>query len=332
MIKGLSVSSIIMSCYNGSDYIKRSFSSVLNQNYPNIELIFVDDGSTDNSYEVARSYVDVFEARGYRLKLFCQSNQGSGYAAINMIPHASGKYLSYLDVDDELTPESVSLRVRTLEENASVNVVRTNALKYYEKGERIIQLVTNIEEKCGNDLFSQILVGNANNYAGTYMVRSSVIHDFYKGREIPRSKYGQNLQLLLPGLYHAKSLFIDQPLMIYHIHEGSHSEQKSLQRKIELLEGYRDIRLIMLDYFSEPFKDLRKEIDIVFTRKILDTILANRNKEDDSLAVGEYQKWYERLKLLGGDNLEYRMYSAVLGKSIFQYFWRVLFKLNTIIK
>ena len=53
-----SLVSIITPCYNGEDYLPQFFESVLNQTYPNIELIFINDGSTDNTEKVALSYRD----------------------------------------------------------------------------------------------------------------------------------------------------------------------------------------------------------------------------------------------------------------------------------
>lgn len=318
------LSSIIMSCYNGRDYIDRSFTSILKQDYPNIELVFVDDGSSDDSYAYANSFAPLFNERGYNLLTFKQNNQGLGFAAIDMIDKINGKYISYLDVDDELDPLSVKLRVEALENKKDINVVRTNAYKCFAADNSRQLLVVDEEEKKGEHLFEQILLGKANNYAGTYMVRADTVFNFYNGKEIPRSKFGQNLQLLLPSLYKSDSTFIDKPLMNYYIHKGSHSEQKSLSRSIELLEGYEGIRLQMLDLFDDAFEDLRLKMSLSFYERIMDTILSY-NGDNTSL----YDHYYKGYRDIGGKDVKYRMYESVLHREGMQYFWRAVHKIQS---
>ena len=318
------LSSIIMSCYNGRDFIERSFLSIIRQEYPYIELLFVDDGSTDDSFALANSFAPFFADKGYRLLTFKQQNQGLGFAAIDMISRVNGKYISYLDVDDELDPLSVKLRVEALENRKDVNVVRTNAYKCFVKDDSRQLLVVDEEEKRGEHLFEQILLGKANNYAGTYMVRADSVFDFYKGRNIPRSKFGQNLQLLLPSLYKSDSVFIDEPLMNYYIHSGSHSEQKSLSRSIELLEGYEEIRMQMLDMFDDAFESLRHKMNLSFLERIMDTILSY-----DGENISLYDHYFKKYREGGDKDVKYKMYESVLHREGMQYFWRAVHKLHS---
>ena len=68
--------SILMPCFNGSQYIERSFESILAQSYPSVELIFVDDGSTDDSSVIASAYTERFNTKGYKLVIHRQKNGG----------------------------------------------------------------------------------------------------------------------------------------------------------------------------------------------------------------------------------------------------------------
>ena len=72
--------SVIIPCYNGASVINRSIESVYIQDYPNIEMIVVDDGSTDNSKEVILSWVSRFAEKGFVLKYVYQQNRGLGGA------------------------------------------------------------------------------------------------------------------------------------------------------------------------------------------------------------------------------------------------------------
>lgn len=100
--------SIIICCYNATSFIDRCFNSLLSQTYKHLEIILVDDGSTDRSYEIASSYKQHFEVQGMRLVLLKQNNQGAGYAAAHGLLHATGDYIICFDIDDYLYPESIS--------------------------------------------------------------------------------------------------------------------------------------------------------------------------------------------------------------------------------
>ena len=88
--------SIIMPIYNDSNLLDKSISSILNQTLDDIEIICVDDGSTDDSLEVLNSFADRYDF----VKVFTQENQGSGKARNNGISKATGQYIGFLDADD----------------------------------------------------------------------------------------------------------------------------------------------------------------------------------------------------------------------------------------
>ncbi len=325
------LSSIIMCCYNGAEYIDRSFESILYQTYSKIELIFINDGSTDNSGGKASSYYNKFAERGYELKIYSQENQGAGYAAINGLAFASGEYLSYLDVDDYIMPDSIAKRVEALNSNKDCNVVRTNAYVVPDDNinENKVLLVRSESEKSTHNLFEDLILGRVNNYAGTYMVRASSLDQFYYGRKIPQSIYGQNLQILLPAAYKSESIFIDKPLMKYIKREDSHSNQKSLNRLIQLRKGYFAIRKVMLSYMEEDFTYLSYCADIMCVRNILDIIISYYyNSEDKDDVVKLYNSYYMSLLKMGKMTMEYRMYYNIINKSPLKIYYRLMFLLQ----
>lgn len=94
--------SVVMPCYNAAPYLEEAVSSVMGQTYRKIELIIVDDGSTDRSVDIARSLV---EAQPGRIELFEQRNCGP-YPARNLgLAHARGEFIAFLDADDWWAPD-----------------------------------------------------------------------------------------------------------------------------------------------------------------------------------------------------------------------------------
>ena len=88
--------SIVMPVYNSGKYIRDTISSILNQKYKNIELICVDDGSSDNSVEIIEHY----KKDDNRIQLIRQKNLYAGVARNNGLEKANGKYIMFLDSDD----------------------------------------------------------------------------------------------------------------------------------------------------------------------------------------------------------------------------------------
>jgi glycosyltransferase involved in cell wall biosynthesis len=92
--------SLLTPMYNTDKYIHRLLDSVLSQDYPSIEMIIIDDGSTDNSKDIVKSYIQPFAEKGYTLKYVYQENQGQSVAIKNGLQLISGEFLAWPDSDD----------------------------------------------------------------------------------------------------------------------------------------------------------------------------------------------------------------------------------------
>ena len=90
--------SIIIPVYNGEKYIEECLDSILEQKYSNIEVIIVDDGSVDNSYDICKRYSDSYPF----IKVIHQSNMGVSKARNTALIESKGKYIYFLDSDDKL--------------------------------------------------------------------------------------------------------------------------------------------------------------------------------------------------------------------------------------
>ncbi|MDR2648920.1 MAG: glycosyltransferase family 2 protein [Clostridiales bacterium] len=100
--------SIVMPCYNKGLYIGEMLESIINQDWDDIELILVNDGSTDNTSEVIESYIPRIKARGYKLRITDQANAGCRAAVKTGLAQVTGDYLCIIDPDDVLSPQYVS--------------------------------------------------------------------------------------------------------------------------------------------------------------------------------------------------------------------------------
>ena len=103
--------SIIVPVYNGEKSIKRCAESILNQDYPELELILVDDGSRDRSWEIMQALA----AADHRVKAIHQENGGVSSARNRALAEAGGTYVQFADVDDWLPMDATKLLVREME-------------------------------------------------------------------------------------------------------------------------------------------------------------------------------------------------------------------------
>ena len=92
--------SVIIPIYNVEKYLKKCLDSVLNQTHKNLEIILVDDGSTDNSGNLAKDYA----SRDSRVTIVRQENQGQSAARNTGLSLATGDFISFVDSDDEVKP------------------------------------------------------------------------------------------------------------------------------------------------------------------------------------------------------------------------------------
>ena len=106
--------SIIIPSYNSAKYIFKTIKSALSQTYSNIELVIVDDGSTDNSFAIAKSFADE------RVFTYSQTNQGSTAARNKGILESTGKYVLFLDADDLIHPKTIEYCVNKIGRNDAI--------------------------------------------------------------------------------------------------------------------------------------------------------------------------------------------------------------------
>jgi glycosyltransferase involved in cell wall biosynthesis len=123
--------SIVIPVYNGSDYMREAIDSAINQTYKNIEIIVVNDGSRDNTEEIALSY-------GNKIRYIKKENGGTS-TALNMgIKNMKGDYFSWLSHDDIYVPDKIKRQVEELSKLKNKNtVIRTSLVVINEKYEWI---------------------------------------------------------------------------------------------------------------------------------------------------------------------------------------------------
>lgn len=120
--------SVIMPAYNAELYISEAIKSVLTQDYPNLELIVVDDGSQDGTATVASSF-------GGCVRVFQQTNGGPSVARNFGLSVAKGDFIAFLDADDIWRPGKLTAQVNCMQANPSIGVVFGKFMRWYPRSD-----------------------------------------------------------------------------------------------------------------------------------------------------------------------------------------------------
>ena len=122
--------SIIINCFNGEEFLRKSLESIINQTYTNWEIIFWDNRSTDNSPEIFNSYKDK------RFKYFKAEEFTTLYVARNKaLLKCEGEFIAFLDVDDWWESEKIKKQIKILEDE-SVGLVYANSIIHNEQSKK----------------------------------------------------------------------------------------------------------------------------------------------------------------------------------------------------
>lgn len=215
--------SIISPVYNGEKYIGNFLDSVLGQTYTDIELILIDDGSTDNTQEVVGNYIDKFNARQYKLEYIRQHENKGQAAAINVgLKVFSGTYMMWMDSDDILFPEAIEKKVGFLKNNPDIDfVLNKGEVVNYSDIDKPIGILERKHTEDDDRLFEDLLSErNVVFCPGTIMVRRDSIIKALPDLNIYESREGQNWQLMLPLAYTCKHGYLDEVLFKYVVQIG----------------------------------------------------------------------------------------------------------------
>lgn len=243
--------SVITATYNGANHIQRLLESILSQDYPSIELVAIDDGSTDDTANILSLYKRKFEDRGYTINLLSQDNRGPAKAFALGIKEYTGEYLTFIADDDFLNPSSIRKRVDYLEKNRECDMVYT---KVDTVNEDNIKKVTGVREiknfPTNMNLFINMLLEKDYQYGGiAHLIRSSYFLTIHPRREISDFKSGQNIQIFLPMYYKGKVGYLEESCATVVERKDSHSREQRSEE--EWKDRYRDICNIFIDTLNK---------------------------------------------------------------------------------
>lgn len=318
-VNATAIVSIIVPIYNVEDYVEKCIDSILSQTYDNMEIILVNDGSTDNSRNLINKYI-----KDTRCKIIDKENGGLSSARNAGIKVATGKYLYFIDSDDYILPNTIEKLVNVMEKENS-DFCCFGIVFFNNNYKRFINTGFNVPYIIGNEnIMEDALLGKRiKNTAWSKFFNTNFIkqHNLYFYEGIINEDYLFTIQCCI---YSNKVSFLDENLYMAYIRENSISRDI----KVENLTSYFTIDEVLKKELFEyrNMGHLKGLYDASYTKNILYGLLQcvyKSSSYDKFSLLYNHLNGSEYLNTDRGDNIKdlgmkfYILYKISLHKKFF---------------
>lgn len=237
--------SVIVPIYNAAKFLDKCLKSILSQTYQNLEIILINDGSTDNSLEICETYKKTDE----RIKLFSKENSGVSSSRNIGIENATGKYVIFIDADDYIEQNMFELLSKDLFDfNVDMSIC---GYKKVDINGNILFESEDLNEKYFDDeVFKHYLFDGR--YYREILCNKLFKLDIIKNNNIRFREdihINENIVFILDFAHFARKFVYDNQLLYnYVFHENSALNEKFNLKKVSVLASY--VRI--LEYKLEP--------------------------------------------------------------------------------
>ena len=270
--------SVIVPIYNAENSIKKCVESILNQTKKELEIILINDGSTDNTEEVIRSFKDK------RIKYYKNENKGIGKTRNFGIDKATGEYIMFLDSDDYMPKDECELLYnKCIKEGLDICICDFYRVYDGRKEETKLPDFKASSLKENPDIITEYL-----NPWGKLFKRELIVKN--KIRFVENLKY-EDAPFVIETLCSAKKIGkVNKPLHCYVIHNNSETTVRD-ERCFDILKIVDKIRKYTKD------KDyLKEKIDKLTVRILTNYTIQQRNQKDKRIAMKFIDQAFDYLK------------------------------------
>ena len=312
--------SIVIPFYNVGDYMRKTIRSLESQTYKKFEVIFINDGSTDNSLEVLE---DELSRTSFKYEIINKKNGGVSSARNIGIDLSNGEFVYFLDADDYLFEETlekvvemftsekcdiVFFKYRRVDENGEpvwhYNEMFKNPLKV-EKGMEILKKYINIE----------VFIYNC-----SIVYSKKAIDDLYYNEN---RSMGEDQEFIIKALYGAKKVgFIDSELINYLVRAGSATNSIFTMKMLEPIDLFNSL--------YHEYKDENEELKIILSKRrsrevlwrikeyIRKGVSSNAQDMENYIKTNILNK--KHWSYLEGEHLKYLSYKNIIEIYFLKYF------------
>ncbi|MBR1425412.1 glycosyltransferase family 2 protein [bacterium] len=274
-ISGEILFSIIIPVYNTGIYLPICLESIINQNFKNIELICINDGSTDNSVEILNEYRN----KDSRIKIINQNNHGAGFARNTALKYAQGKYICFLDSDDYLDKCFFSECIKQIDTNPDIlifGVKNTNSIFGTQYSSLFFDQKYNI-----SNLFKYHTISYNKIYKRSFLIDNDI--------KFSNTKTGEDQIFTIKSMLYAEKInILKKDLYFYRKQRVGSLTHKKIKNDLSPIENF-----YIIEQFLQEYKPEEKLSYTILNRYLLKCISWYRKTDNDFSKT-----YYKHLKIL----------------------------------
>jgi len=307
--------SVLIPSYNHEKFISETIESVLNQNFRDLELIIIDDYSSDKSPEIIKKYKEIDD----RIKVFFHNeNKGISKTENELINLARGKYIAFLNSDDIWREDKLEKQLKVLEENENLiiwtegEIIDKNSKPI---GKKFTQKYNSLRKKMSGNIFEELLHDNIIFFASLMFKRENLGSLRFNEKFNVINDY--QLEVALAKNY--DYFFISEPLAMYRLHDYNtiYSENRAPIEKEYIL-----ISKLFLEKYSE---DIPNRIKLHLYKRIINLSISLANEKNIGTNTYNSFKFDPFRFIYNIKNKNLRIISLIYAKR------RIYFALNRIL-
>ena len=232
--------SVIVPFYNEEKYLNRCLDSIINQTYKDLEIILIDDGSNDGSFDIASKY----ESKDKRIKIFRQNNQGLSSARNKGLDNCNGEYILFVDANDEILPTMIEeLYDLLIRNNCDISVCS-------------IKQINSDNHTTQNNIETITIINNDDKYD---MIQKDPVRSVVQWNKLfkryifddlrfPKGRLHEDEFVIHKELYKAKSIaYTDRQLYLYYRNPESITLNMDMSNRYDIVSAYKD----RIDFFKQ---------------------------------------------------------------------------------
>ncbi len=326
--------SVIVPVFNVEKYLSRCISSIVNQTYKNLEIILIDDGSTDKSLKICKDW----EKRDNRIKVISQENKGVSSARNRGLSIAKGDYLSFIDGDDEINIDLYNSF--TDEYNLNIDIIRFRCQTQHG---RYKFSSTKLEE--GLFFFDNTKKQKYSLFLRKHLL-GSVCYTIFNKRVISNLtfeknyKYGEDYLFYFQALENCKSIYFSNKILYYYkVNNYSATRKKNKNQELKKIFDHYNVDYFVYEYISDYKLNelIATTLECTYSATVnwLKNLAKNYSYKDYSKLISQLinSKEYKKYKDIAGNNNPKKI-EIILQTNRFLYYikYKIIGKLKEIFK
>jgi len=248
--------SVNIPAYNSEKFIERTITSAIKQSYGNIEVVILDDGSSDKTADI----VQEMRNNDSRIRYYFQKNKGLAFSRNRLFDLSKGEYIAFLDHDDQWFPDKIESQLALFAANPDTALVYADILCMDVEAAKHSTTYFSYKQPHKGRVFYQLLIKGNFIPLSSVVVKSDILKAYLPFRL--NLKIAEEWELFMRIARDHQVDYLNKPLGIYHIHSGRASNDRLLEinERLEIMDYWQKNDKELLGDYRKQFQEARSNL------------------------------------------------------------------------